>query len=73
VKNHVLKLWRGIRGQDLTEYALLLVVLVLAVVAVVPRFACNLYCIFEQTAVSLDKARAGIPPGQQQKCTRNCP
>jgi Flp pilus assembly pilin Flp len=65
-------LWRECRAQDATEYALLLVLLVLATVAVVPQFACRVLCVFEQIAVSIDKSRSGIPPGQLEKCTRTC-
>jgi Flp pilus assembly pilin Flp len=39
MKELMLRLWREEEGQDLTEYALLLVLIALAVAAVLPFFA----------------------------------
>ena len=65
-------LWRDIRGQDLTEYALLLVLLSLGAVSTMPKLACEVACVFELTADAIEKARQRIPPGQQMKCSRQC-
>jgi len=48
----MLRLWREEEGQDLTEYALLLVLIALAVAAVLPAFAAALINVFNNaTAV----------------------
>ncbi len=66
------RLWKEICGQDLTEYALLLVLLSLLVVVGLGRFACEIGCVFDVTAQSIEKLRGNLPPGQQIKCTRSC-
>ena len=67
------RLWKDICGQDLTEYALLLVLLCLLAVVGLGRLACEIGCVFDVTAQSIDKLRGNLPPGQQIKCTRTCP
>ena len=66
------KLWKDTRGQDLVEYALLLVLLRTAAVATTDRFACELSCVFDGTAQSIEKMRGNIPPGQIIKGNRGC-
>ena len=46
MKDLMLRLWREEEGQDLTEYALLLVLIALAVAAVLPAFAAALMNVF---------------------------
>lgn len=59
-------------GQNLAEYALLLAMLSLGSIAVVPKLACNIICVFEGASDMLDRARSKIPPGQYRKCLRQC-
>ena len=66
------KLWREVRGQNLTEYALLVAVLALALVSASQTLGCTVSCMFEEAANSIQKARGHIPPGQQKKCTKKC-
>lgn len=65
-------LWREVRGQNLTEYALIVALLALACVSASQKLGCNIACAFEEAAISIEKARGKIPPGQQKKCTRTC-
>ena len=66
------RFWKETRAQDLVEYALLLVLLCTASVAMLDRFACELSCVFDLSAQAIEKARGNIPPGQQLKCRRGC-
>jgi Flp pilus assembly pilin Flp len=66
------QLWREVHGQDLTEYALLVAVLALALVTAYQTLGCTVSCMFEEAAISIQKARGHIPPGQQKKCSRKC-
>ncbi len=66
------QLWREVRGQNLTEYALLVAVLALALVSASQTLGCTVPCMFEEAAISIQKARGHIPPGQQKKCSRKC-
>ena len=65
---------RETRGQDVVEYALLLVMLALAAVGSIPELACAIQCAFEDTADSLQndpgKGRKPNPPGQEKKCCK---
>ena len=65
-------LWQDSRGQDLVEYGLLVTLIALGLTAAVDKFGCHLSCILEEAAVSIEKARGIIPPGQEKKCTRTC-
>ncbi|HKZ53120.1 MAG TPA: hypothetical protein VJ085_07555 [Candidatus Acidoferrales bacterium] len=53
MKNLMLRLWREEEGQDLTEYALLLVLIALAVAAVLPAFAAALMNVFNNATANL--------------------
>ncbi len=66
------RLLREMHGQDLAEHALLLLMVSLAAVAAIPKLACAIGCIYEEVAISLDKARDVIPPGQEKKCVKKC-
>lgn len=72
IRGHLHRLWKDSHGQDLVEYALLLVLLCTAAVATLDPFACQLSCVFEVTAQSIEKMRGNLPPGQIIKCTRQC-
>lgn len=53
MKELMLRLWREEEGQDLTEYALLLVLIALAVAAVLPFFANALRTVFNNASSNL--------------------
>ena len=53
MKDLMLRLWRDEEGQDLTEYALLLVLIALAVAAVLPFFANALRTVFNSASSNL--------------------
>jgi Flp pilus assembly pilin Flp len=53
MKELILRLWHGEEGQDLTEYALLLVLIALAVAAVLPFFANALRTVFNTASSNL--------------------
>jgi pilus assembly protein Flp/PilA len=53
MKKMMLRLWREEEGQDLTEYALLLVLIALAVAAVLPFFATALNTVFNSASANL--------------------
>ena len=68
-------LLRETHAQDVVEYALLLMMLSLASVAVIPELACAIQCAFAEAADSIDEAGEGkppkkIPPGQKKKCCK---
>lgn len=56
MKDLMLRLWREEEGQDLTEYALLLVLIALAVAAILPAFAAALINVFNNAADNLSVA-----------------
>jgi len=72
LKKLLSRLLRDTGAQDLAEYALLLVMVSLASVAVMPRLACEVACVLEKTANVLDDAPKKVPPGQQKKCSKQC-
>lgn len=53
MRNLLRRLWREEEGQDLTEYALLLVLIALAVAAVLPPFANALIAVFQNAESNL--------------------
>ena len=53
MKELMVRLWREEEGQDLTEYALLLVLIALAVAAVLPFFANALRTVFNNASANL--------------------
>jgi Flp pilus assembly pilin Flp len=56
MKALIIRLWREEAGQDLTEYALLLVLIALAVAAVLPFFANALRTVFNNASSNLQTA-----------------
>ena len=59
MKALALRLWREEEGQDLTEYALLLVLIALAAVASVNKLATAIDSVFNNAATNLNTATAG--------------
>ncbi len=53
MKDLFLRMWKEEEGQDLTEYALLLVLIALAVAAVLPAFAQALMTAFNNASSNL--------------------
>jgi Flp pilus assembly pilin Flp len=53
MKALIIRLWREEEAQDLTEYALLLVLIALAVAAVLPFFANALRTVFNSASTNL--------------------
>ena len=53
MKNLYMKLWKDEEGQDLTEYALLVVLLALAAVAGMNKLASSINGVFSSAAVNL--------------------
>ncbi len=66
------RLWRETRGQNLTEYALLVAMVALSLVSASQKLGCTVGCMLEEASISIDKARGHIPPGQQKKCSKTC-
>ena len=53
MKNLMIRLWKEEEGQDLTEYALLLVLLSLAAIATLGTLASAINSVFNQAATNL--------------------
>jgi pilus assembly protein Flp/PilA len=53
MKNLMIRLWREEEGQDLTEYALLLVLLSLAAIGTLSTLASAINSVFNQAATNL--------------------
>lgn len=58
MKDLFLRMWREEEGQDLTEYALLLVLIALAVAVALPPFATALIAVFTNAQANL----TGVAP-----------
>ena len=71
----------GVRGQNIVEYALLLVMVSLASIATIPQLACAVESAFEKVAEILGVDNDGgpgngkkpIPPGLAKKCKQGPP
>jgi Flp pilus assembly pilin Flp len=72
VRKGLSRLLREMHGQDVAEYALLLLMVSLASVAAIPKLACAVGCVYEEAAITIEKGRDGIPPGQEKKCMNKC-
>lgn len=59
MKNFWVRLWKEEEGQDLTEYALLLVLLTLAAVATLSTLATAINGVFSKAAANLSTASGG--------------
>ncbi len=53
MKDLMIRMWQEEEGQDLTEYALLLVLIALVVAAALPAFATALKTVFNNAASNL--------------------
>jgi len=56
MKKHLLKLWKEEEGQDLTEYALLLVLIALAAITVMSNLGSAINVVFSSGASTLTSA-----------------
>ena len=56
MKKHLLKLWKDEEGQDLTEYALLLVLIALAAIVVMSDLGSAINQVFSSGASTLSSA-----------------
>jgi len=63
------------RGQGLVEYALTVVLVALASIAVLRVFACQVNCAFENVANKAEQFLTNgkkVPPGQAKQCGKKC-
>ena len=56
MKEHLLRLWKDEEGQDLTEYALLLVLIALAAITVMSNLGSAINVVFSTGASTLSSA-----------------
>jgi pilus assembly protein Flp/PilA len=56
MKQQLIRLWKEEEGQDLTEYALLLVLIALAAIAVMSNLGVAINTVFSQGASTLSSA-----------------
>jgi len=56
MKKHLMKLWKDEEGQDLTEYALLLVLIALAAIVVMSNLGSAVNVVFSAGASTLSSA-----------------
>jgi len=56
MKKHLARLWKEEEGQDLTEYALLLVLIALAAIAVMSNLGVAINAVFSSGASTLSSA-----------------
>jgi Flp pilus assembly pilin Flp len=56
MKEHLLKLWKDAEGQDLTEYALLLVLIALAAITVMSSLGSAINVVFSSGSSTLNSA-----------------
>jgi len=56
MKKHLVKLWKEEEGQDLTEYALLLVLIALAAIVVMSNLGSAINVVFSAGASTLSSA-----------------
>ncbi|MGH9690939.1 MAG: Flp family type IVb pilin [Candidatus Acidiferrales bacterium] len=62
MKNFLTRLWKEEEGQDLTEYALLLVLIALAAVAALGSVSSAIKSVFTNAAANLNTAAAAPTP-----------
>jgi len=56
MRKHLMKLWKEEEGQDLTEYALLLVLIALAAIVVMSNLGAAINVVFSSGASTLSSA-----------------
>ncbi len=66
----LIRLLKETRGQNLAEYALLLLLVALGAIAAVQELACHVNCAFEVAGKAL--ATGKHPPGQSISCSKKC-
>jgi len=75
LKAHLPSLLKDDLGQGLVEYALTVVLVAFATIAVLQVFACRVNCAFEAVANRAEQIFTHgkkIPPGQEKKCSKKC-
>jgi len=68
----LVRLLRDAAGENLTEYALLLVLVALGAIAGIQQLACQVNCTFEVAGKVVAKAMNKLPPGQLVSCSKKC-
>jgi Flp pilus assembly pilin Flp len=68
----LLRLLRETAGENLTEYALLLLLVALGAIAGIQQLACQVNCSFEVAGKVVAKAMGKVPPGQLVSCSKKC-
>ncbi len=63
---------RDARAAELIEYALVVAIIALGILVAISRLGCQVDCIYQQVALSIEKGRENIPPGQMRHCTDAC-
>ena len=58
MKNFMIRLWKEEEGQDLTEYALLLVLIALGAIAVMSTLGSQINIVFSKAASTLTSANS---------------
>jgi pilus assembly protein Flp/PilA len=56
MKSHLIRLWKEEEGQDLTEYALLVVLIVLVAITAIGNIGTAVNAVFTNTATTLNTA-----------------
>jgi len=68
----LIRLLRETRGQNLPEYALLLLLVALGAIAAVQELGCAVNCAFEVAGEAVAEATGKIPPGEPISCNKKC-
>ncbi len=63
---------RDTSAADLIEYALVIAIIALGIMVAISRLGCQTDCIYQQVALSIEKGRENIPPGQMRHCMDTC-
>jgi Flp pilus assembly pilin Flp len=75
LKAHLPSFLKDDLGQGLVEYALTVVLVALATIAVLQVFACRVNCAFEAVANRAEQIFTNgkkIPPGKLKQCSKKC-
>jgi Flp pilus assembly pilin Flp len=75
LKAHLPSLLKDDLGQGLVEYALTVVLVAFATIAVLQVFACRVSCALEAVANRAEQIFTNgknTPPGQQKQCSKKC-
>ncbi len=63
---------RDASAAELIEYALVVAIIGLGIIVAVSRLGCQIDCVYQQVALSIEKGRENIPPGQMGHCMDAC-